>query len=116
MKDVTLPSGHEIKAGEDVVMFYHSANRDEDVFSDSETFDITRQEREDVRNKHRAFGIGEHFCLGSHLARLELQVIFEEIIPRIRHPKLSGEINWLRSNFINGVKEMRITFDPEQAA
>lgn len=116
MKDVTLPSGHEIKAGDDVVMFYHSANRDEDVFSDSETFDINRQDREDVRNKHRAFGIGEHFCLGSHLARLELQVIFEEIIPRIRHPKLSGEINWLRSNFINGVKEMRITFDPEQAA
>ena len=76
-------------------------------------FDIRRQEREDVKNKHRAFGIGEHFCLGSHLARLELQVIFEEIIPRLLNPKLDKPINWLRSNFINGIKEMYITFDPE---
>lgn len=112
-EDVDLPSGHTIKKGDNVVMFYHSASRDEEVFSDPETFDITRQEREDVKNKHRAFGIGEHFCLGSHLARLELQVIFEEIVPRLKNPKLDQPINWLRSNFINGIKEMHITFDPE---
>ncbi len=116
MEDVTLPSGHPVKKGDDVVMFYHSANRDEEVFEDPETFDINRQDREDVRNKHRAFGIGEHFCLGSHLARLELQVIFEEIIPRMRNPRLAGEISWLRSNFINGIKEMHVEFDPEPAA
>ncbi len=112
-EDVDLPSGHTIKKGDNVVLFYHSASRDEEVFSDPETFDITRQEREDVKNKHRAFGIGEHFCLGSHLARLELQVIFEEIVPRLKNPKLDQPINWLRSNFINGIKEMHITFDPE---
>lgn len=111
MEDATLPSGHEIKKGDNVVLFYHSASRDEEVFSDPETFDITRAEREDVRNKHRAFGIGEHFCLGSHLARLELQVIFEEIIPRMRNPKLVEPISWLRSNFINGIKEMHVEFD-----
>ncbi len=112
-EDVELPSGHLVKKGDNVVLFYHSANRDEEIFDDSEVFDIHRQEREDVRNKHRAFGVGEHFCLGSHLARLELQVIFEEIIPRLRNPKLDKPINWLRSNFINGIKEMHITFDPE---
>ena len=115
-EDVKLPSGHTVKQGENVVLFYHSASRDEEIFNDGEVFDIRRQEREDVKNKHRAFGIGEHFCLGSHLARLELQVIFEEIIPRLRNPKLDKPINWLRSNFINGMKEMHITFDPEAPA
>ena len=74
-------------------------------------FDITRAQREDVKNQHRAFGIGEHFCLGSHLARLELKVIFEEMLKRIRNPRLDGEINWLRSNFIHGIKSMPIAFD-----
>ena len=105
-----------MKKGDNVVLFYHSANRDEEIFNNADVFDIHRQEREDVKNKHRAFGVGEHFCLGSHLARLELQVIFEEIIPRLRNPKLDKPINWLRSNFINGIKEMHITFDPEISA
>lgn len=113
MEDTELPSGHTVKKGDNVVMFYHSASRDEDVFDDPDTFDITRAQREDVRNKHRAFGIGEHFCLGSHLARLELQVIFEEIVPRLRNPRLVQPVNWLRSNFINGIKEMHIEFDAE---
>ena len=72
---------------------------------------ITRAEREEVRNSHRAFGIGEHFCIGSHLARLELKVIFLEILKRVRNPRLNGEINWLRSNFISGIKSMPISFD-----
>ncbi len=113
MEDAVLPSGHEVKKGDNVVLFYHSASRDEEVFEDPETFDITRAQREDVRNKHRASGIGEHFCLGSHLARLELQVIFEEIVPRLRNPRLAQPVNWLRSNFINGIKEMHIEFDIE---
>ena len=92
-------------------MFYASANADEKIFSDGDTFDITRAEREDVRNNHRAFGIGEHFCLGSHLARLELKVIFQEILKYIRNPALNGDINYLRSNFIHGIKKMPIKFD-----
>ena len=84
---------------------------DEDFFSNPDAFDITRAEREDVKNNHRAFGIGEHFCMGSHLARLELKVIFEEILKRINNPRFNGDINWLRSNFINGIKSMPISFD-----
>ena len=81
------------------------------VFADGDRFDITRAQREDIRNNHRAFGIGEHFCLGSHLARLELRAIFEEILRRIHSPEFDGEIHWLRSNFINGIKRMPIRFE-----
>ena len=70
-------------------------------------FDVTRAD-----NEHLAFGIGEHFCLGANLARLELNVIFEELIARLRNPRLVAPPRRLRSNFINGVKEMRIAFDP----
>jgi cytochrome P450 len=103
--------GQLIRKGDKIQMYYGSASADEAVFSDSDSFDITRAQREEVRNNHRAFGIGEHFCLGSHLARLELKVIFEEILRRIRNPRLDGEIAWLRSNFINGIKSMPISFD-----
>src|SRR5690606_38813912 len=100
MEDVEV-GGQLIRKGDKVLMFYAAANADEAVFSDPDTFDITRAQREDVKNNHRAFGVGEHFCLGSHLARLELRVIFEEIFARIRNPRLTGEINWLRSSFIH---------------
>ena len=103
--------GQLIKKGEKVHMYYGAASADEEFFDNGDLFDITRAEREDVKNNHRAFGIGEHFCLGSHLARLELKVIFEEILRRIRNPRFDGEINWLRSNFINGIKSMPIAFD-----
>jgi cytochrome P450 len=110
MDDVEL-GGQAIRKGDKIQMYYGAASADEDIFSDGDTFDVTRAEREDVKNNHRAFGIGEHFCLGSHLARLELKVIFEEILKRMRNPRANGEINWLRSNFINGIKAMPIAFD-----
>lgn len=100
-----------IKKGDKVVMYYPAANRDEKYFSKPDEFDVQRHEA----REHRAFGIGEHFCLGSHLARLELQVMFEQIVPRLRNPKLVKAPSRLRSNFINGTKEMWITFDPERA-
>jgi cytochrome P450 len=103
--------GQLIRKGDKIQMYYGSASADEDVFNDSDRFDITRAQREELRNSHRAFGIGEHFCLGSHLARLELKVIFEEILRRISNPRFDGEIAWLRSNFINGIKSMPIAFD-----
>lgn len=114
MADVAL-GGQQIRKGDRVQMYYGAASADEAVFDDSDRFDITRNRREDVRNEHRAFGIGQHFCLGSHLARLELRVIFEEIIRRIRNPRLDGEISWLRSNFISGIKAMPIAFDVTEA-
>ncbi|AQA18866.1 hypothetical protein BST95_12090 [Halioglobus japonicus] len=110
MEDLEL-AGAQIKKGDRVHLYYGSACSDEAVFNDPDTFDITRNQREDVRNEHRAFGIGQHFCLGSHLARLELRVIFEEITRRIRNPQMDGEIQWLRSNFISGIKSMPIKFE-----
>ncbi len=101
--------GRKIKKGEKVVMWYPSANRDEDVFEDPDRFDVGRE-----NNQHLAFGIGEHFCLGANLARLELVVIFEEMLKRLKNPRLVGQPRRLRSNFVNGVKEMRIAFDPER--
>ncbi len=110
MEDVEV-GDQMIKKGDKVMMYYASVNADEDLFADPDTFDITRPLREDVRNNHRAFGIGEHFCLGSHLARMELKVILGEVIKRIRKPEFNGEVKWLRSNFINGIKKMPIKFE-----
>lgn len=110
MEDTEL-NGVKIRKGDLVQLFYGAASADESVFVDGDSFDILRNQREDVRNGHRAFGVGQHFCLGSHLARLELTAIFDEIVGRIRNPRLEGDIQWLRSNFINGIKHMPIAFD-----
>ncbi len=114
MEDVEV-GGKQIKKGDKVIMHYHTVNHDESIFGeDAMSFDVTRAERmPDLYNQHRAFGIGQHFCLGTHLARLELRVMFEEIIPRLRNPKLVSEIAYTRSNLVNGIKRMDITFDPE---
>jgi cholest-4-en-3-one 26-monooxygenase len=102
--------GVKISAGQKVAMWYPSVNRDEDVFPDSDRFDVVRSP-----NEHLAFGIGEHFCLGASLARLELKVVFEELLRRLPDIELSGPVRRLRSNFINGVKEMRVRFTPRPA-
>jgi cytochrome P450 len=114
MEDVEV-AGKQIKKGDKVILHYHTVNHDEDIFGDDAMeFDVTRAERmPDMYNQHRSFGIGQHFCLGTHLARLEMRVMFEEIIPRMRNPKLVGEIAYTRSNLVNGIKRMHITFDPE---
>jgi cholest-4-en-3-one 26-monooxygenase len=114
MEDVEI-AGKQIKKGDKIILHYHTVNHDEDIFGeDAMEFDVTRAERmPDMYNQHRAFGIGQHFCLGTHLARLEMQVMFEEIIPRMRNPRLVGEIAYTRSNLVNGIKRMHITFDPE---
>jgi cytochrome P450 len=115
MEDVEV-GGKLIKKGDKIMLHYHTVNHDEGVFGDDAMqFDVRRAERmPDMYNQHRAFGVGQHFCLGSHLARLELRVIFEELIPRLRNPKLVGEIRYTRSNLVNGIKCMPITFDPER--
>jgi cholest-4-en-3-one 26-monooxygenase len=100
--------GQRIRKGEKLAMWYPSANRDEDVFPDGDRFDVTR-----TPNEHVAFGIGEHFCLGASLARLELQVIFKEILTRLPDMELAAPPRRLRSNFVNGCKEMRVQFTPE---
>jgi cholest-4-en-3-one 26-monooxygenase len=100
--------GQRIREGDKVTLWYPSANHDEAVFERAEQFDVGRDP-----NPHLAFGIGEHYCLGANLARTELRVIFREILTRLRDIELDGPVRRLRSNFINGVKEMRIRFRPE---
>ncbi|PLW68945.1 cytochrome P450 [Pseudohalioglobus lutimaris] len=114
MEDTEI-NGNQIKKGDKIILHYHTVNHDEDIFGeDAMAFDVRRAERmPDLYNQHRAFGIGQHFCLGTHLARLEMRVMFEEIIPRMRHPRLAGSIEYTRSNLVNGIKHMPITFDPE---
>ncbi len=111
----TEVGGKLIKKGDKIIMHYHTVNHDEKIFGeDAMKFDVRRAERmPNMYNEHRAFGIGQHFCLGTHLARLEVRIMFEEIIPRMRNPKLAGEIHYTRSNLVNGIKAMPITFDPE---
>jgi cholest-4-en-3-one 26-monooxygenase len=101
--------GKKIQKGQKITMWYPAANRDEDVFREPETFDVARHP-----NDHLAFGIGEHFCIGSHLARMELNFIFEELLRRIPEMELAAPPRRLRSNFVNGVKEMRVLFEPER--
>ncbi|HUK70211.1 MAG TPA: cytochrome P450 [Streptosporangiaceae bacterium] len=103
--------GQRIAEGDKVVVFYSSANRDEDVFSDPFSFDIGRSP-----NPHAGFGGGgPHFCLGRHLAGLELRVLFRTLADLIPDIELAGEPRRLRSNFINGIKEMPVRFTPPQA-
>ena len=113
-EDITL-GDMEIKKGDMVKLFYPSVNHQTDIFGDdAEVFDITRARRmPDLRNQHRTFGVGQHFCIGSHLARKELCIMFEEIISRLRNPKLLGEPKYLVSNFLVGIKSMPISFDPQ---
>lgn len=100
--------GQEIKADDKVVIWHISANRDETVFEDPYRFDIDRWP-----NEHIAFGGGgQHFCLGANLARMELKLIFREILERIPDMRLAGDVEMLRSNFIGGVKHMPVTFTP----
>jgi cytochrome P450 len=109
--------GHKIEAGDKIILHYHAANHDESVFGeDALAFDVRRSQRmPDLYNQLRSFGIGQHFCIGSHVARLELKVMFEEIIPRLRKPRLAGQPEYVKSFFINGIKRMPIIFEPEMA-
>ena len=106
MQDTEL-RGVQLKEGDKLALWYPSVNRDEEVFDDPHMFNIERDP-----NPHLSFGVGEHFCLGANLARMELQKIFEGIITRLPVLELAAEPRRLRSNFINGVKEMRVRFTP----
>jgi cytochrome P450 len=97
--------GRQIHDGDWVVMWNPSANRDEEVFPDADRFDITR-----TPNYHLAFGQGEHFCIGSHLARLELRLMLEEVMRRMPDLMLAGEVERLTSFQVAGIKHMPVAF------
>jgi cytochrome P450 family 142 subfamily A polypeptide 1 len=103
--------GRRIAEGDELVLLYPSANRDEEVFSDPDAFDVTR-----APNPHLAFGFGAHVCLGNQLARLELRVMFERLAARLPDLALvGGELASRRSNFISGLESMPVTFTPTPA-
>jgi cytochrome P450 len=95
--------GFDMKKGDKVSVWYASANRDEEVFHDPFTFDITRHP-----NPHITLGLGPHFCLGANLATLEIRVFFEELLTRVSDIQLLGEPIRLRSNFLRGIKHMPV--------
>lgn len=110
--------GQQIKKGDKIVLHYHTVNHDEDVFGDDAmVFDVRRAERmPDLYNQLRSFGIGQHFCIGTHLARQELRLMFQEIIPRLRNPQFKSQPEFVRSFFVNAIRAMPITFDKEPGA
>jgi cytochrome P450 len=97
--------GTTVKAGQDVLLSYWSANRDEDVFTDPFTFDVGR-----TPNKHLAFGFGIHYCLGAMLARMEMKALFSALLPRLEHVELTGEPQLTRSTFVSGLKHLPIRY------
>ena len=109
MSDVEV-NGTQIKKGDKVVIYYTSANRDEAVFDNADEFDVGRDP-----NPHLGFGGGgPHFCLGRHLAQLEMEVMFRTLLDKVERVELAGPVKRLRSNFLNGILEMPVRFIPSE--
>ena len=94
-----------IREGDSVGLFYASANRDEDVFDDAQRFRVDR-----MPNRHLAFGSGPHQCLGNLLARMELRIMYRQLLPRIETIELAGDPEFLYASFVHGVKHLPIRF------
>jgi cytochrome P450 len=97
--------GQKIAEGESVILWYPSANRDEEVFTDPFSFRI---ERPAARNL--AFGFGAHVCLGQHLARMEMQAFYRELLSRVEHVELAGEPRYAQASFVGGLKSLPIRY------
>jgi cytochrome P450 len=98
-------AGQQIRAGERLLLFYASANRDEDVFEAPYSFRVDRHP-----NPHLGFGIGEHFCLGSHLARKSQRALFAELIGRLVDVELAGPVERLAASFVAGIKHLPLRY------
>ncbi len=103
--------GKQIHKGDRVALWFPSANRDEAAFQDPYTFDLKRSP-----NDHLAFSRGEHFCGGAHLARLEVRLTLQAMLPRLREIRISGKVERLRSNFLAGIKHLPVRFIETQVA
>ncbi|AQT81734.1 cytochrome [Mycolicibacterium litorale] len=97
--------GRRIRAGQKVLVWEGSANRDETVFDDADTFDVGRK-----RNPHLGFGQGVHYCLGANLARLELRVLYEELLSRFSEIRVVKPVQWARSNRHTGIRHLYVEF------
>lgn len=101
----TEVGGQAIAEGDELILFYASGNRDEDVFDAPFEFRVDRSP-----NRHVGFGHGEHFCLGAHLARRSQVALFRELARRLEHVELAGEPEWIRSSFVVGLKHLPIRY------
>jgi cytochrome P450 len=97
--------GHRFREGDVLALFYPSANRDEDVFDDPFRFRVDRRP-----NRHIGFGVGEHFCAGAHVARLELEMAYRYLLPRLEEVELAGPVERLTSNLVGGIKRLPIRY------
>jgi cytochrome P450 len=97
--------GRQIKAGDRLMLCFPSGNRDEEVFKDPDKFDIERRP-----NRHLAFGYGAHMCVGQHLAKMEIRVLFEELLPKLKSIELAGPPRFTETNFVGGIKSLPIRF------
>jgi cytochrome P450 len=97
--------GQTIRKGDSTALFYASANRDEEVFEEPFSFRIDRSP-----NPHLGFGIGEHFCLGSHLARMDLRVFFRQLVERVESIELAGPVELLHASFVGGPKRVPVRY------
>ena len=97
--------GKTVKAGDELVLFYCSANRDEEVFEDPFTFDVGRSP-----NRHLGFGWAEHYCLGAHLAKASMKALVEEMVKRVAWIKPAGETTYTASNFVVGLKTLPVHY------
>jgi cytochrome P450 len=98
-------NGSAIKKGERLMLCYPSANRDEEVFDQPFKFDISRKP-----NRHIAFGVGPHMCLGQALAKLEIKLLFDRLLPHLKSIELAGEPKYMATNFVGGLKSLPIRF------
>jgi cytochrome P450 len=103
-EDVSF-ADREVKAGDWIMLCYASGNRDEDVFEAPDDFRVDRKP-----NKHLAFGYGAHLCLGQHLAKMEMRILWEEMIPRLKSVELNGVPAMSEAVFVNGPKRLPIRF------
>jgi alpha-terpineol hydroxylase len=103
--DDTVLHGVEIKKGERLMLNYPSGNRDEDYFTNAHEFDLKRSP-----NKHLGFGFGGHMCIGQHIARLEMVILFEELLPKIKTIELTGEPKPVKTNFVSSYKSLPVKF------
>jgi cytochrome P450 len=97
--------GQDIKKGDKVVMWYGSANRDEDVFEDGHLFQVDRPNAK----KHLAFGAGEHLCLGNRLGHMQIRILFEELLQRYPNIHSTSEPVRVPSNFLTGISELKVS-------
>lgn len=101
-------AGKTIKKGDSVMLVYPSGNRDEKIFDNPFEFKVDRSP-----NRHLSFGLGAHLCLGKHLAKMEMEILYKEVFSRVKDIELNGEPSWVKASFVSGLKSLPIKYKPK---